>query len=602
MSHTSIQPSQIPSPANSTRCSSSSHPLRSPVRSALAMPEFMPLRGHRTAPTFDPTDVRSLRRYFQDLETLFVRCQVTRDADKKKWAVRYTSLDVSELWEILDSFDNASISFDDFEKDVQSLYPGSESSHWSLADLEQLVGERARIGVHNLADLASYYREFLVVSKSLVTKGRLSSIEQSRIFVKGFQSAFLARIRSRLEIKHPDHLPDEPYTFDAIFDAAKFLLHGTSIKPSVSITAPTASNHSTVLALPSTPSANTLTVSTLPLIPSMTASTIASMAQDPSKTSTTLPVPSTASIYTTSIEPVQPKQFCHYCGKENCWISICSQVTTDIAAGLCKRNNDGKIVLPTGSFVPRSTPGFTIRDHTLEWHRQHSSTQTPAQRLYDNSSNYKLDTAARIDALERELHQLRKVQQAPHRVELLQRKSTMPTTSITPSPMASTARVPTPSPSIFRFDSSTSPATVPTTSRTTTTTTTRASILPSISSPYLVRSSPTSYTVHSPSSYASNSQPPPLPSFVQSTKVPYAPPAVRNFALKPSYEKGTGSTYKTVTPVYQPRLAEEVFVRLMNSPVVSISREELLSISPALREKHSDAALKSSIEDNITSN
>ena len=37
--------------------------------------QYMPVRGHSTAPTFDETDPRALDRYLQDLEAHFKRCQ-----------------------------------------------------------------------------------------------------------------------------------------------------------------------------------------------------------------------------------------------------------------------------------------------------------------------------------------------------------------------------------------------------------------------------------------------------------------------------------------------------------------------------------------------
>ncbi|OSX58511.1 hypothetical protein POSPLADRAFT_1060349 [Postia placenta MAD-698-R-SB12] len=79
---------------------------------------LMPPRGHSTAPSFDPSEVRSLRRYFQDLEALFTRCQITDEAAKKQWAVRYPSIDVADLWETIESFIDVAKSYNDWKADI----------------------------------------------------------------------------------------------------------------------------------------------------------------------------------------------------------------------------------------------------------------------------------------------------------------------------------------------------------------------------------------------------------------------------------------------------------------------------------------------------
>jgi hypothetical protein len=66
--------------------------------------------------------------------------------------------------------------------------------------------------------------------------------KQSRAFIRGFQLDLWCRISHRLEIKLPDHDPDDFYSLFKINEAAKHVLHGTSqnsfLQPSVTSTAP----------------------------------------------------------------------------------------------------------------------------------------------------------------------------------------------------------------------------------------------------------------------------------------------------------------------------------------------------------------------------
>jgi hypothetical protein len=100
--------------------------------------------------------------------------------------------------------------------------------------MERLVEERCRIGIRTLGDLGDYYRQFIVITTFLCNKNRLSEIEQSRTFIQGFSLDLCDHISGRLQLKFPDHLPDDPYHLTDIFKAAQFILYGTST--SVSIT------------------------------------------------------------------------------------------------------------------------------------------------------------------------------------------------------------------------------------------------------------------------------------------------------------------------------------------------------------------------------
>ena len=94
--------------------------------------------------------------------------------------------------------------------------------------MDQLIGERSRLGILSLADLGDYYRQFLAITMFLKGKNRLSNDEQSRAFARGFSADLWRTISQRLQLKAPDHHPDDPYTLEAIHEAVLYVLHGTS--------------------------------------------------------------------------------------------------------------------------------------------------------------------------------------------------------------------------------------------------------------------------------------------------------------------------------------------------------------------------------------
>jgi hypothetical protein len=191
----------------------------------------MPAHGHSTAPKFDPTKPCELRWFFDELELLFAACNMTDLDLMKKHACIYVDIDSAELWESLPQ--NATgVSFGEFRKAIHKLYPGSEDDRkWTISDMDKVVGEQLHIGIFDANDLGMYYRSFFNITHFLHTKNRISEAEQSRAFVRGFQPALWTHIARRLELKHPDHYPDDPYPLDDMHEAARFVLAGTSTSP-----------------------------------------------------------------------------------------------------------------------------------------------------------------------------------------------------------------------------------------------------------------------------------------------------------------------------------------------------------------------------------
>ncbi|EED78589.1 predicted protein [Postia placenta Mad-698-R] len=444
--------------------------------------------------------------------------EITDEAAKKQWAVRYPSIDVADLWETIESFIDVTKSYNDWKADVRALYPGADDTRkWSLADMDQLIGERARIGIHNAADLGCYYRDFMAITKHLIAQNRLSPIEQSRAFLRGFQPALLTRLETRLHLKHPDHYADDPYIMAEIHAAATFILHGTSSTPT------TAANQTI---------ASTSNTSTMVPPGMIKTEDISMIIESLSRTIATLIQPTTHATHNHAPAPRQQaavhvhentgaEQTCHYCGNRGCRVGTCEFAEIDIRDGKCKRNTEGKIILPNGSFCPCTIPGLTIRDRIYEWHRRNPAAPAAPTMLFeidDRSTvqTFTLNTSGRIEALERELLQLR------NRPE--ERRS--------------------------------------------------------LGIWYIERSGGTleHFDKHGPTSDDTSS----------STRTVFFPAYASHVSTY--YIRSSSTTmYKTIVPVIQPKLAEEIFQRSMKSQFVTLTPEELLSIAPDVRTKYRDA-------------
>ena len=56
------------------------------------------------------------------------------------------------------------------------------------------------------------------------------------------------------------------------------------------------------------------------------------------------------------------------CGNIGHFIDQCEIIAEFITAGKCKQNQDGKVILPQGNFVPRDIPGARLKDQINEYH------------------------------------------------------------------------------------------------------------------------------------------------------------------------------------------------------------------------------------------
>ncbi|KAJ6469932.1 hypothetical protein C8R45DRAFT_1166470 [Mycena sanguinolenta] len=74
---------------------------------------------------------------------------------------------------------------------------------------------------------------------------------------------------------------------------------------------------------------------------------------------------------------------CSYCADPAHFIARCPTVTADIRSGLCRQNTEGKVVLPSGSFVPHRIVGPNLRARIASWHAANPARSTPPVASYN---------------------------------------------------------------------------------------------------------------------------------------------------------------------------------------------------------------------------
>ena len=88
---------------------------------------------------------------------------------------------------------------------------------------------------------------------------------------------------------------------------------------------------------------------------------------------------------------------CNFCGVPGHFIRECEVVEEAIRFGKCKRNHEGKVVLPSGAMVPCSIPGALLCDCVDEYHRQNPR-QLAMQMLFEVTAKQRATALADEEA------------------------------------------------------------------------------------------------------------------------------------------------------------------------------------------------------------
>ncbi|KAJ7499381.1 hypothetical protein FB451DRAFT_1428986 [Mycena latifolia] len=452
----------------------------------------MPARGDRNAPTFDAAKPHELRRYFTDLEYLFTRAAITDNAEKKGHATQFLAVDDQETWEALPTFTDATKTYEEFKVDVLKLYSGNDEEHrFGLNELDALIGHYSRTGIYSKEDLTTFYRQFLHITTYLISKSRLSASEQSRSFLRAMQPAsLLVKIQNRLQIKQPDVHPEDPYAIADIYEAAQFALAGSPGTQFAINTLP-----------PPVPAP--VEIKADPGIAALVGSVTELI-----KVLATRSVPLSTDAGASSKK--NRSEGCGYCSDLDHYINQCQRVLEDIKAGICKRNSEGRVVLPSGAFIPRSILGKDLRSRFQEWHKQNPGQLAAAQLMVEaavqhltsspaptTARAYTLTDDERYESLQREMFAIQTRRQAKRALDAAREEPdrTIPVSNALAAPAA--------------------PATSP----------------PPV-----------------------QSQPPPHP-FANARDAAYAPPKDRNFGIP---APKAAPVYSTTAPIYNEKDAAEL--------------------------------------------
>jgi murein DD-endopeptidase MepM/ murein hydrolase activator NlpD len=487
---------------------------------------LMPLRNDRGAPTFDTSKTRELGRYFEDLEQLFLKVGYSspaHDKEMKQFAVRYVDYDTEQLWRSFTEYADAT-PYSGFKDAILLNYPSASGDFvYSISDMDVLVGEKQRVGINTLSEMADYHMQFLSITKWLITKDLLSNLEQQRAYVRAFQPVLRNAVSNRLQLKHPDHYPNVPYKVEEVYDAARFVLQGSMAGGYHAPAAPALGSPSSPPQIKPEPTSNNDNLTAL-------LTEFAKIMKD------TLAANQNANRSNNG-----GRRPCFFCGIVH--PGECADIPRYIKEGKCQKNQEGRIVLPNGYFVPREIQGENLKARIDEWHRRNPNQATAIlintigainEESPSKAEAYRLSTTERIAHLEAEIFNLRKKPAPRSNVQ-------------TRSQMA------------------------------------RIEEVDEEEEAEKVRKEAQDKVQETPAVNKAPQKAPEHP-YRNARDASYSPPVIRNVGAQ---DKPYTPAYKTLPPVHDPAIATRVYNRAMDAPI-TVTQRELLSLSPEIRSQVRD--------------
>ncbi|KAJ7683864.1 hypothetical protein B0H17DRAFT_1204856 [Mycena rosella] len=233
-SQSSIPPSDItgtsdtlPTEYSITDSSTPQTPLTNPLPlPRKRMTKTLPGRGAKGAPEFDGKPL-SLVHYWEDVEEVAEFMERTGKMEKITLALRYVLSETEVLWKGI--MTPQTTTWMVFKALITELYPGANGSKmFTLRDLDNFVNEQELNRIKTKEDFSEYHRRFKTMTVHLISKSKMTTLEEKRQYPKGIEERFRNRVYHRLQIVSPNHPSDEPYDIADFVTAAKYILDGPS--------------------------------------------------------------------------------------------------------------------------------------------------------------------------------------------------------------------------------------------------------------------------------------------------------------------------------------------------------------------------------------
>lgn len=261
---------------------------------------------------------------------------------------------------------------------IEDYLDAEAPSDYRRADYEDFVSAAKDTPIRTLEKLGQFTRDFRALASDVQRTKAVHDEEVQRDYVDILAKWLGQELISRLIAEHKDKRRSE-WTISETLKQAKVILKDAEAESkrrggvtSTSLTAPAPAAQPQAVVKVEDPG--------FALLQSIAAriGQLEQLAKAPPVATTATAAHATPSTSGGAPPAQLPRSTkCFYCGGD-CRIQNCANLATDVTAGLCGRNAQGRVVYPNGEEI-RATYGSWLRDKVLEYARTHAAqTATPA--------------------------------------------------------------------------------------------------------------------------------------------------------------------------------------------------------------------------------
>ncbi|KAG6846247.1 hypothetical protein H0H93_015067, partial [Arthromyces matolae] len=155
----------------------------------------LPLPSTRDAPRFSSKEPDEVGQFIERMEHLFVLSGLTGNKERKERLVKYADAQTEEEWKELPTFSDQAKTWEEFKEEILYSYPAYRSKTGSVAALDKICREHARLGRSHSEEVHSLVRKFRAQSSKLKSVyGNGALVEKFlACLILPFREAVLAR-------------------------------------------------------------------------------------------------------------------------------------------------------------------------------------------------------------------------------------------------------------------------------------------------------------------------------------------------------------------------------------------------------------------------
>lgn len=367
----------------------------------------------RDAPKFSSKRPQELRRFVRWMEDLWREAGIEDEQDKKESLGKYADQESEEEWRALESFSSGN-TWEDFKKELIENYPeAAEAERGTPARIKQICRDTKDIRLGDLAALYAFRRQFITEAKKLnKNPPAMANRELVELFIGSLSPSFTAAVlqylgnKAEQRPKAPElagRRPEDRYDLEEVCKAAVQVSENSqgmfslmnihepeavndrrSTKLNQYQLQPAADTNRMVQKLESLENKQAEDKDKIDIINKNLDSrftaledmmkSVMSQCQNVTRkdqvpqydpnSGVRLGQPGTIPRYVPNERKFMSEgnDRCFYCGGRNHYIPECDEFKIDLKAGRIKLNEEGKMRMPDGGYVPNSPNGATIKE------------------------------------------------------------------------------------------------------------------------------------------------------------------------------------------------------------------------------------------------